>query len=61
MYDPRGKLRIYRPTSGRAVASLAAGSGHWNSPIVSGGIVALPEGDANDHRQTGVLDLYRLP
>ena len=23
--------------------------------------IALPEGDANDHRTTGVLDIYRLP
>jgi PQQ-like domain len=61
VYDPGGKLRIYRPASRRVVASLAAGRGHWNSPIVSGGLVALPEGNANDHRLSGVLDLYRLP
>jgi hypothetical protein len=61
VYDPNGSLRIYRPTSGRAVATLPAGAGHWNSPIVVAGRVALPEGDANDHRQTGVLNIYRLP
>ena len=61
VYDPNGALRIYRPASARPVASLPAGSGHWNTPIVVAGRVALPEGDANDHRQSGVLDLYKAP
>ena len=61
VYDPDGGLRIYRPSSARPVATLPAGSGHWNSPIVVDGRVALPEGDANDHRQSGILDIYRLP
>ena len=61
VYDPNGALRIYRPTSSRPIATLAAGDGHWNSPIVAAGRVALPEGDANDHRLSGVLAIYRLP
>jgi outer membrane protein assembly factor BamB len=61
VYDPGGALRIYRPTNGRAVAALSAGAGHWNSPIVVAGRIALPEGDANEHRESGVLDIYRLP
>jgi outer membrane protein assembly factor BamB len=61
VYDPNGALRIYRPTSPRPVATLPAGSGHWNSPIVVAGLVALPEGDANNHRTSGVLSIYRLP
>ena len=61
VYDPGGSLRVYEPTSGRAVAALPAGAGHWNSPIVVAGRIALPEGDANDHRETGALDIYRLP
>jgi len=61
VYDPNGALRIYKPTSPRPVATLSAGAGHWNSPIVIAGRVALPEGDANDHRLSGVLDIYRLP
>jgi hypothetical protein len=59
-YDPGGGLRVYRPTTGRQVAELPAGSGHWNSPIAVGGRVALPEGDANRHATTGILDIYRL-
>jgi hypothetical protein len=62
VYDPGGGgLRVYLPASGRLVATLAAGSGHWNSPIVTDGRVALPEGDANDHAESGVLDIWRLP
>jgi PQQ-like domain len=61
VYDPNGALRIYRPAAARPVATLPAGAGHWNSPIVVAGRVALPEGNANDHRQTGVLNIYRLP
>ncbi|MEA2298686.1 MAG: hypothetical protein QOF77_1622 [Solirubrobacteraceae bacterium] len=55
-----GKLDVYLPASGRLLASLDAGPGHWNSPVVAGGHVALPEGNANDHRTSGVLDLYSL-
>jgi PQQ-like domain len=61
VYDPSGGLRILRPGTGATAATLAAGSGHWNSPIVAAGRVALPEGNANDHRESGVFDIYRLP
>jgi hypothetical protein len=61
VYDPNGGgLAVYRPTSGNLVTRLPAGDGHWNSPIVTDGRIALPEGDANDHALTGVLDIYRL-
>jgi outer membrane protein assembly factor BamB len=61
VYDPGGGLRVLRPSTGALVARVPAGSGHWNSPIVTDGRIALPEGDANDHRTSGVLDIYRLP
>ena len=61
VYDPGGSLDIYVPTTGRRLASLPAGSGHWNSPIVVGGRVILPVGNANDHATTGTLDIYHLP
>ncbi|MHB8469448.1 MAG: PQQ-binding-like beta-propeller repeat protein, partial [Gaiellaceae bacterium] len=61
VYDPGGGLNVYAPASGRLLAALPAGRGHWNSPIVVDGRVALPEGDANDHAQSGVLDIWRLP
>ena len=62
VYDPGGGgLRVYQPENGTLDATLPAGSGHWNSPIVTDHRVALPEGDANDHSTSGVLDIWRVP
>jgi outer membrane protein assembly factor BamB len=60
VYDPSRGLNVYRATSGALVTRLQTGAGHWNSPIVTDGRVALPEGNANDHVLSGVLDIYRL-
>jgi hypothetical protein len=59
VYNPLGGLNVYRPSTGALVARLPAGSGHWNSPIVTDGRIALPEGNANDHATSGVLNIYR--
>ena len=61
VYDPGGALDIYLPTTGRRLVSLPAGGGHWNSPIVVGGRVILPVGNANDHSTSGTLDIFHLP
>jgi outer membrane protein assembly factor BamB len=61
VYDPKGGLRLYEPTKGNQLASLESGSGHWNSPIVVNGKIALPEGNANEHATSGVLDIWSLP
>ena len=61
VYDPRGGLRIYEPTKGNQIADLETGRGHWNSPIVVDGKIALPEGNANEHASSGVLDIWSLP
>jgi hypothetical protein len=59
VYDvDEGGLNVYRPGSGQRVATLSAGTGHWNTPIVVDGRIALPEGDANDHETSGVLDIW---
>jgi outer membrane protein assembly factor BamB len=58
-YDPNGGLNVFNPATGAVVARLPAGGGHWESPIVTDGRIALPEGDANDHRTSGVLNIYR--
>ena len=59
-YDPAGSgLHVYAPGSGKQVAVLTAGAGHWNSPIAVDGRVAVPEGTANAHDTRGVLDIYR--
>jgi outer membrane protein assembly factor BamB len=60
VYDPGGTLRILAPTTGRVLLSLDAGRGHWSSPIVTDGRIALPVGDANDHGVSGALYVWRL-
>ena len=49
---PGRRPQRLRPASGKLVGTLASGGGHWNSPIVVDGRVALPEGNANDHATT---------
>ena len=62
VYDPNGGgLRVYQSDTGAQIAVLVCGGGHWNSPIVADGRIALPEGNSNDHTTTGVLDIWRLP
>jgi outer membrane protein assembly factor BamB len=62
VYDPNGSgLHIYNARTGADIATLPCGHGHWNSPIVVDGRIALPEGSANDHAATGVLDTWTLP
>ena len=51
-------IRVYRPESGRLVATLPCGPSHWQSPIVVDGRVVAAEGNANDHATSGVLDIY---
>jgi outer membrane protein assembly factor BamB len=61
-FDPlAGGVHVYRPSTGTLVTTLPTGKGHWNSPIVADGRVAVPEGDSNDHHSGGVLDIFRLP
>ncbi|HXD55102.1 MAG TPA: PQQ-binding-like beta-propeller repeat protein [Solirubrobacteraceae bacterium] len=62
VYDPSaGGIEVYRPSSPRPLAMLPGAPGHWNSPIVADGHVVEPEGNANDHTQTGGLDILSAP
>jgi outer membrane protein assembly factor BamB len=62
VYDlSQGQLDVRNPRTGRLYVTLPASPGHWNSPIVIGGRVVLPEGDDNDHLTTGTIDIYHLP
>ena len=61
VFDPGGVLRAYDPATGALLGQLQCGSGHWNSPIVVDGRIALPEGNANSHRTSGVLNIWRRP
>jgi len=60
VYAPGGGLNVYSAAAGHLLATLPCAGGHWNSPIVVDGLVALPEGNANDHATSGVLDIWRL-
>lgn len=62
VYDESdGRLDVLSPLSGKTIASFPAASGHWNSPIVVGGRIVLPVGNANDHETHGTLYIYHLP
>ena len=60
LYVAGSGVNVYVPSTGRRVGTLQIGSIHWQSPIVADGRVAIAEGNANEHRTSGVLDLYRL-
>jgi len=60
-YDPAGGgIYVYRPRSGRPIARLPGEPGHWNSPIVVDSHVVEPEGDANEHKLTGSIELFSV-
>jgi outer membrane protein assembly factor BamB len=56
-----GKLVVYRPTTGKLVATLGAATGHWNSPIVADGRVVIGVGNANARPTKGRLAIWRKP
>ena len=59
VYEPDGGgIVVYRPNSPHPIAKLPGSPGHWNSPIVVDGHIVEPEGDANDHEQTGSLEIF---
>jgi hypothetical protein len=59
VYEPNGGgIEVYRPSSPHPLARLPGAPGHWNSPIVVDGHVIEPEGNANEHKLSGTLDLF---
>jgi outer membrane protein assembly factor BamB len=61
VYDPSGGgTRVYRPGSSQPIATLTGEAGHWNSPIVVDGHVIEPEGNANEHRLSGRLEIFSV-
>jgi outer membrane protein assembly factor BamB len=54
-----GAIHVYTPANGHLVATLPTGSVHWQSPIVVDKMIAMPEGNANDHATSGTLDIFR--
>jgi hypothetical protein len=61
VYAPDGGLNVYEASSGKRIATLPCGPGHWSSPIVVDGKIILPEGNANSRATSGVLDIWTLP
>jgi outer membrane protein assembly factor BamB len=62
VFNTGGRLDVYVPGTGHLVGSLATGTGHWNSPIVVGGRIILPVGDANDPTHSPrELYIWHLP
>ncbi len=59
IFDPGGGLNVYTPGSGHRLVQLPTAGGHWNSPIVADGRIAVPVGDANSHTTTGTMYLFR--
>ncbi len=55
-----GGIEVYRPGSPHPLARLPGAPGHWNSPIVVDGHVIEPEGNANEHKLSGTLDLFSV-
>jgi PQQ-like domain len=59
VYDlAAGGIYVYRPGSPQPIGKLAGSPGHWNSPIVVDGHVVEPEGNANDHRMSGSIEIF---
>jgi outer membrane protein assembly factor BamB len=59
VYDPNlGGIDVYRPGSPDPLVKLPGAPGHWNSPIVVDGHIFEPEGNANAHELSGMLDLF---
>jgi hypothetical protein len=56
-----GRIVVYRPETGKTVATLPAATGHWNSPIVADGRIALGVGSANARPTSGRLAIWHLP
>jgi hypothetical protein len=52
---------VYQPESGVLVTTLECGGGHWNSPIIVDGMIAIPDGNSNSHATGGTLNIFRLP
>ena len=61
VYDPHGVLRALEPASGRELAAFECGTGHWNSPIVVDGRIAVTDMSVSANRLTGTLYIWRLP
>jgi len=63
-----GGLSIYNPDPpagtelpNEPLLTLNIPRGHWNSPVIADGRIALGDGNANDHLTTGQLYIWSIP
>jgi hypothetical protein len=61
VYSPDGGVEVYRPATGKSVGRLDSDSGHWNTPVIADGRVAIPTGNSNTHLTSGTITIYRKP
>jgi outer membrane protein assembly factor BamB len=59
VYMHSGDVAVFRPATGKRVGTLGASGGHWNTPIVADGRIAIPTGDSNAHDSSGTVTIYR--
>lgn len=59
IYDPDPPTGTEAPNE--PLLTLSIPRGHWNSPVVADGRIALGYGNANDHATTGAFVIWRLP
>jgi outer membrane protein assembly factor BamB len=60
VYDyVKGDLNALDPATGTLLRTLPAAAGHWSSPVIAGGRIALGVGDARHRTTSGTLLLYR--
>ena len=63
-----GGLSIYNPDPSTGtelpnepLLTLSIPRGHWNSPVIADGRIALGDGNANDHLTSGSLYIWSIP
>jgi hypothetical protein len=62
VYDfVHGRLVVLDPRTGRRLGARGLDTGHWNSPVVADGRIALGSGDGRDHEDFGSLFIWRAP
>ena len=62
VYDQlAGKVRVYAPTTGKPIAALSAGTGHWSSVAIANGHLVVGQGNADSHPTGGgILNIWSV-
>ena len=60
VYDPDGGLFVYEPATGRAITNSMREADTGTVPSSWTAMIVLPEGNSNQHKTSGVLDIWRI-